>query len=264
MGQGAPGSAAPSRRRQVSDKGVNAFPQFPTRHIIATSSYGSATGHADQRPKALTPVVRILIADAYEVVCIGLQETIQSQSWEIVAVAYDGNEAIKQALVTRPHVAIVGYALPLVNGIEVARRIRARLPKTEVLIFTKQENEAVVAQALEAGARGYLLKSDANRELIAAIEALVAHKPFFTAKVSESLLRSFATRSGHKELALTPRERQIVQLIAEGYSSKAIARLLNISLKTVDTHRSAIMHKLNLSSPAALVRYAVRNKIVEP
>jgi DNA-binding NarL/FixJ family response regulator len=210
-------------------------------------------------------VVRILIADAYEVVRAGVQGLIQSQrNWEIVAVASDGNEAIKQAWATQPDVAIVDYELPLVNGIEVARQIRARLRKTEVLIFTTNEDETVVAQALQSGVRGYLLKSDANRELITAIEALVAHKPFFTAKVSDALLRSFGPRTSRRELALSPRERQIVQLIAEGYSSKRIAKLLNIGLRTVDIHRAAILRKLNLSSSAALVRYAVRNKIIEP
>jgi DNA-binding NarL/FixJ family response regulator len=152
--------------------------------------------------------------------------------------------------------------LPLINGIEVTRQIRARLPTTEVLIFTIHDNETVIAQLLQAGARGYLLKSDANRELIAAIEALVAHKPFFTASASDALLRSLSTRSSHRELGLAPRERQIVQLIAEGYSSKTIAKLLGISLRTVETHRAGIMRKLKLSSSAALVRYAIRNKII--
>jgi DNA-binding NarL/FixJ family response regulator len=126
------------------------------------------------------------------------------------------------------------------------------------------EDEALISQLLKAGARGYLLKSDANSQLIVAIETLAMHRPFFTAKVSEALLRSFAEGPHHQELPLSPRERQIVQLIAEGHSSKAIAKLLNISLKTVETHRAAIMRKLSLSSAAALVRYAIRTKIVEP
>jgi DNA-binding NarL/FixJ family response regulator len=210
-------------------------------------------------------VLRILIADAHEVVRTGLQRIIQSQAaWEVVAVVSDGKEAIQQALITKPDVAVISYGLPLLNGIEVTRQIRASLPKTEVLIFTVHEDEALISQLLKAGARGYLLKSDANAEVIAAIEALATHQPFFTAKVSEALLRSFAERPAHQELPLSPRERQIVQLIAEGYSSKAIAKLFNISLKTVETHRAAIMRKLSLSSSAALVRYAIRNKIVEP
>ena len=210
-------------------------------------------------------MLRILIADAHEVVRTGLQRIVQSQAaWEVVAVASNGKEAVQQALLTKPDVAVIGYALPLLNGIEVTRQIRAGLPMTEVLIFTVHEDEAVISQLLKAGARGYLLKSDANSELIAAIEALATHQPFFTAKVSEALLRSFAERTHQQELPLSPRERQIVQLIAEGYSSKTIAKLLNISLKTVETHRAAVMRKLSLTSSAALVRYAIRNKIVEP
>jgi DNA-binding NarL/FixJ family response regulator len=210
-------------------------------------------------------VLRILIADAHEVVRTGLQRIIQSQAaWEIVAVASDGKEAVQQALLTKPDIAVIGDALPLLSGIEVTRQIRVSLPKTEVLVFTAHEDEALISQLLKAGARGYLLKSDANSEVIAAIEALATHQPFFTAKVAEALLRSFADRPAHEELPLSSRERQIVQLIAEGYSSKAIAKLLSISLKTVETHRAAIMRKLRLSSSAALVRYAIRNKIVEP
>jgi DNA-binding NarL/FixJ family response regulator len=211
-------------------------------------------------------VVRILIADGHEVVRTGLQTILNAHvGWEVAAVAGDGVEAIEKARETTPDIAIIEYCLPRLNGIEVARQIREQLPRTEVLIFTTQENEALVGDALRAGARGYLMKSDSSRLLIAAIEALVAHNTFFTGRVSEALLRSFATgRQGYEGSALTRRERQIVQLIAEGHMNKDIARLLNIGLKTVETHRSAVMTKLDLSSPAALVRYAIRNKLVEP
>ena len=144
----------------------------------------------------LTVVVRILIADAHEVVRAGLVRIVESRSsWEVVAVAGDGNEAVQKAIETKPDIAVIGYALPLINGIEVTRQIRARLPKTEVLIFTVYNDEAVITQVLQAGARGYLLKSDANRELIAAIETLESHKPFFTTQVSETLLHAFTSRA---------------------------------------------------------------------
>jgi DNA-binding NarL/FixJ family response regulator len=127
------------------------------------------------------------------------------------------------------------------------------------------DNESLIQELLKAGARGYLLKSDAQRHLIGAIEALAAHKTFFTAKVSEALLGSFLSRPPRDlDSVLTHRERGVVQLVAEGYTNKQIASLLNISVKTVETHRGAIMRKLQLSSPAALVRYAIRNHIVEP
>jgi len=209
-------------------------------------------------------MVRILIADDHDVVRAGLQKILASQSgWEIVAVAADGKEAIEKAMETQPDVAVVDYSLPKYNGVEVTRQIRERLPKTEILIFTMHDNETLIEQLLQAGARGYLLKSDASRYLITAIEALATHKPFFTGEVSEALIASFTGRSGHRGSALTNRERQIVQLVAEGHTNKAIARLLGISLKTVETHRTAVMRKLNLSSTAALVRYAIRNHIIQ-
>jgi DNA-binding NarL/FixJ family response regulator len=209
-------------------------------------------------------MTRILIADDHEVVRSGLRKILEAQpNWEVVAEAGDGKEAIHKAAETRPDVAVLDYSLPLVNGIEATRQIRARLPKTEVLIFTMHDNETLIQELLKAGARGYLLKSDAKRHLIGAIESLASHKPFFTAKVSETLLDTFLARPNREGSTLTNRERGVVQLIAEGHTNKQIANILNISLKTVETHRAAIMSKLNLSSSAALVRYAIRNRIVE-
>ncbi|MGE0850051.1 MAG: response regulator [Hyphomicrobiaceae bacterium] len=210
-------------------------------------------------------MTRILIADDHEVVRSGLRRILEAQpNWEVVAEAGDGKDAISKAIETKPDVAVLDYSLPLVNGIEATRQIRARSPKTEVLIFTMHDNETLIQELLKVGARGYLLKSDAKRHLIGAIESLAVHKPFFTAKVSETLLDSFLSRPSRESSTLTNRERGVVQLIAEGYTNKHIANLLNISLKTVETHRAAIMRKLNLSSSAALVRYAIRNRIIEP
>ena len=209
-------------------------------------------------------MTRILIADDHEVVRSGLRSILDAQpNWEVVAEAADGKEAIVKAMETKPDVAVIDISLPLINGIEVTRQIRRRLPSTEVLIFTMYDSEMLVDELLKAGARGYLLKSDANLYLVEAIDALAAHKPFFTDKVSDVLLGSFLKESRRPSL-LTPREREVVQLIAEGHTNKQIARILRMSIKTVEAHRSAIMHKLNLSSSAALVRYAIRNKFVEP
>jgi DNA-binding NarL/FixJ family response regulator len=210
-------------------------------------------------------LTRILIADDHEVVRHGLRQILETQpGWEVVAEAADGKEAVAKAIETVPDVAVIDYSLPILNGVEVTRQIRRRLPRTEVLIFTMHDNEALVTQLLQAGARGYLLKSDANRHLVAAIEALASHKPFFTAGASEALLRSFTARPHPVDPVLTSRECQIVRLIAEGHTNKAIAKLLNISLKTVETHRATVMRKLDLSSSAGLVRYAIRSKIIEP
>ena len=209
-------------------------------------------------------MTRILIADDHEVVRYGLRRNLESQpKWEVVGEASDGKEAVAKALELKPDIAVLDYALPLVNGVEATRQIRARLPRTEVLIFTMHDNETVIRDLLAAGARGFLLKSDASRFLLAAIESLALHKPFFTDKVSEALLDSFLKRPGQAPFALTPRERGVVQLIAEGHTNKQIANLFNISLKTVETHRATAMRKLNMSSAASLVRYAIRNEIVE-
>jgi DNA-binding NarL/FixJ family response regulator len=211
------------------------------------------------------PTIRILIADDHAVVRSGLRKVLETQtSWQVVAEAVDGKEAVFKALETKPDVAVLDYSLPLINGVEATRQIRGRLPKTEVLIFTMHDTESLIGELLAAGARGYLLKSDANRLLLAAVESLAAHKPFFTAKVSEALLESFLKKPAQSQFLLTPRERGVVQLIAEGHSNKQIATILNISLKTVESHRAAVMRKLDMSSAASLVRYAIRNKIVEP
>jgi DNA-binding NarL/FixJ family response regulator len=209
--------------------------------------------------------VRILIADDHEVVRSGLRAILEAQpGWEVAAEAADGRTAIEQALATKPNVAILDYSLPVTNGVEATRHIRLRLPETEVLIFTMHDSETLIHQLLEAGARGYLLKSDVRRSLIAAVEALAEHRPFFTGKISEAMLAAYLAKDRRSESLLTSREREVVQLIAEGRSNKIVADILHISLKTVETHRASAMRKLGASSTAALVRYAVRNKLVEP
>src|SRR6516165_8719344 len=210
-------------------------------------------------------MIRILIADDHDVVRSGLRHLIEAQpNWQVVAEAGDGKEAVQKALETKPDVAVIDYSLPLINGLEATRQIRFAQPRTEVLIFTMYDNESLIQELLKVGARGYLFKTDARHHLICAIEALAAHKPFFTTKVLESLLDSFLARPTQEGSALPHRERGVVQLIAEGYTNKQIAGLLGISFKTVETHRASVMRKLNLSSTTQLVRYAIRNQIVEP
>jgi DNA-binding NarL/FixJ family response regulator len=209
-------------------------------------------------------VTRILIADDHEVVRDGLRKLLESHpNCEVVAEAADGREAVVKALEVEPDIAVLDYSLPLINGVEVTRQIRSRLPKTEVLIFSMHDNETIFDELLRAGARGYVLKSDAKLHLLDAIDSLAAHRPFFSSQVSEALLTSFRRQQHNESRALTPREREIVKLIAEGHSNKEVAVKLGISLKTVETHRATIMRKLNLSSSATLVRYAIRNKLVE-
>ena len=209
-------------------------------------------------------MIRILIADDHEVVREGVRAFLERHTkYVVVAEAADGKEAIAKAIETEPDVALLDYSLPSLNGLEVTRQIRARLPRTEVLIFTVCESELVIEEALQAGARGYLLKYEAIRYLLDAITSVAAHRPFFTSKITEALLEGFLNRSDQPPSTLTSRELGVVQLIAEGYSNKQIAHLLNVSVKTVETHRAAVMRKLKFSSSAELVRYAVRNQLIE-
>jgi DNA-binding NarL/FixJ family response regulator len=211
-------------------------------------------------------VTRILIADDHEVVRSGLRSILETQAgWEVVAEAADGKEAIAKAVETKPDVAIVDCSLPLTNGMEVTRAVRARVSTAEILIFTIHDSEVLVDELLRAGARAYLLKSDAKQHLISAVASLANHQPFFIGRVSQALLRSFlSTRHSRAEAVLSPRERAIVQLIAEGHSNKDMSNILNLSVKTIETHRAAAKNKLNVTSTAALIRYAIRNKLVAP
>jgi DNA-binding NarL/FixJ family response regulator len=211
-------------------------------------------------------VTRILIADDHEVVRAGLRAILEAhEGWQVVAEAEDGKEAVAQAIASNPDIAIIDYSLPVINGVEATRQIHARLPKAEILIFTMHDSDVLVRELLEAGARAYLVKSDAKQYLVAAVQSLVNHKPFFTGRVSEQLLDAFLAAHPLKgEGALSPRERLVVQLIAEGHGNKEMAAILNLSVKTVESHRAAAMRKLNITSTAAIVRYAIRNKLVEP
>jgi DNA-binding NarL/FixJ family response regulator len=149
------------------------------------------------------------------------------------------------------------------NGIEATRQIRARVAGAEVLIFTMHDTATLVREVLEAGAKGFLLKSDARKFLIAAVESLAAHKPFFTGKVSEALLQTYLAKGTAPASVLTSREKSVVQLIAEGQTNKRIADILSVGVKTVETQRASALRKLNLDTTAALIRYAIRNKLVE-
>src|SRR5215470_5408911 len=211
-------------------------------------------------------MTRILIADDHDVVRSGLRSLLESHDgWEVVAEAADGKAAVTKALESKPDVAILDYSMPLVNGVEATRQIRKRHPKTEVLVFTMHDSEALVGEVLDAGARAYLLKSDARQHLIAAVEALAMHKPYFSGQVSEKLLETYlVAQKGKLGAVLSPRERIVVQLIAEGHTNKEISGILNLSIKTIESHRAAAMRKLNITSTAGIVRYAIRNKLIEP
>jgi len=216
--------------------------------------------------------VRILVADDHEIVRRGLRALLESQpNWEVVGEAVTGRDAVELARQFTPQVAILDVGMPDLNGLEATRQILKTVPQTEVLILTMHESEQVIREVLDAGARGYVLKSDAGRDLIAAVDALCQHRTFFSSRVSDMLLHAYLRRPERAEPAaevsrsrLTAREREIVQLLAEGKSNKEVAQSLNISIKTAETHRTNIMNKLDLHSITELVRYAVRNNIVAP
>jgi DNA-binding NarL/FixJ family response regulator len=206
---------------------------------------------------------RILVADDHDAVRAGVRFLLEGHlGWEVVAEAHDGNEAVAAAVEKRPDVAVIDYSMPFMNGVEVTRRIRERQLDTEILIFTMHDSHDLALQALQAGARAFLLKSDANKMLLAAIESLMHHKTFYSGALSAELKSDVNGRVGRNEV-LSPREITVVRLIAEGYSNKKVSALLKVSIKTTETHRATAMRKLNVRSTAGLVRYAVRNKLLE-
>ncbi len=213
--------------------------------------------------------MQILIADDHELVRNGLRTVLEKQpGWKVCGEAVNGRQAVELAKELGPDVIVLDITMPELNGLEATRQICKALPKAEVLILTMHESEQLVSEVLTAGARGYILKADTSRLLVSAIESLSRHHPFFTGKVSEVVLGGYlkpgvSTKGADKVFAvLTAREREIVQLLAEGKSNKEVAVALGVSVKTVDAHRANVMHKLDLHSVTDLVRYAVRNQII--
>jgi DNA-binding NarL/FixJ family response regulator len=213
-------------------------------------------------------MTRLLIADDHELIRRGLGEMIgRHADWEVCGEAVTSAETLERATDLKPDVVILDVNMPEMDPIELTREIRRRLPDTEVLIFTMHEGEELMCALIGAGARGYVLKSDPTRDVIAAIEALGKHLPYLTGKVSAELRESFlksikGDQSRFPSTSLTVREREIVQLLAEGKSNKQVAAMLGISVKTVETHRATIMHKLDANTVVELVHYAVRNNII--
>ena len=213
--------------------------------------------------------MRILIADDHDVVRAGLRQLLlERKGWEVCGEAGTGRQAAAMAVELKPDVVVMDIAMPELNGLEAARQIKKSLPKTEIVVLTLHLSDQLAYEIINAGIRGYVLKSDANRDLVSAVEAVGMHRPFFTAKVSEMMmegLRGEKPRDGQNDARgrLTGRQREIVQLLAEGKTSKEVAVALNISVKTAETHRANIMRRLELHSVSELVRYAVKNQIIE-
>jgi DNA-binding NarL/FixJ family response regulator len=213
--------------------------------------------------------LRIVVVDDHAVVRRGVRALLESQpGWEVCAEATTGREAVNLAKRLQPDIVVMDLTLPELNGLDATRQILKDSPRTEVLVLTMHHSEELARNVLQAGARGYILKSDADESLIAAVNTLRHHKPFLTSKVTEFVLDDYIRRAeeqdgGAPHTVLTTREREIIQLIAEGRSNKEAASELGISVKTIEAHRANLMRKLRLRSLSDLVRYAIRNKIVQ-
>jgi DNA-binding NarL/FixJ family response regulator len=215
--------------------------------------------------------LRILVADDHDLLRRGVKTLLQSHAgWEVCGEAHTGREAVAKAKELKPDIVILDISMPDLNGLDAAKRIRKDSPDTEVLILSVHFSDQLIREILEAGVRGYVVKSDSDRDLVIAVETLADHKPFFTPRATEVMLTNFnegKIKADPPETThdrLTPREREIVQLLAEGKGNKEVASSLYISVKTAETHRANIMRKLNVHTVSELVRYAIRNRIVEP
>ena len=211
--------------------------------------------------------LRILIADDHELMRRGVRALLEAETgWKVVGEASDGRELMKKITLTKPDIVVIDIGMPHLNGLEAARRVRQAFPEIKILILSMYDSERVARDVLDAGARGYVTKADAARDLVLAVEALRRNKTFFTSRAEQLVLESFLQNENGGAAApaerLTSRQREIVQLLAEGKSSKEIAVYLELSVKTVETHRANIMRRLSCHSIGDLVVYAIRNEIV--
>jgi DNA-binding NarL/FixJ family response regulator len=215
--------------------------------------------------------LRVLVADDHEIVRKGLRAIVEGQpGWEVAGEACDGREAVDKAGSLRPDVTVVDVSMPGLNGLEATRQMLRQNADTKVLVLTMHESDPLIREVLDAGARGYLLKSDAARDLVTAVEAIRRNKTYFTSRVAQMVLDGYLDKKPRTTAdaalpatRLTPRQREIVQLLAEGKSSKEVAVALGLSVKTAETHRANIMRRLDCHSVSELVRYAIRNNIIQ-
>jgi DNA-binding NarL/FixJ family response regulator len=216
------------------------------------------------------PKLRIVVADDHALMRRGICDLLESEpGWEVVAQATNGREAVEAVAKVRPDVLVIDLAMPELNGLTAARDVLRAFPKVEIVLLTMHNTEQTIQEVLKCGARGYVLKSDAEQDLIAAVKAVAQGKPFFTPSVAEVVLKGYLRNNSNAESPkgpqeLTAREREVVQLLAEGKGNKDVASAMRVSVKTVEAHRSNINRKLSIRTTSELVRYAVRNSIIEP
>jgi DNA-binding NarL/FixJ family response regulator len=213
--------------------------------------------------------LRVLLSDDHAMLRQGLKKVLEERhDWRVVAEAGNGRDAVREAMAQQPDVAVLDIGMPLLNGLEATRQIVCRAPSVRVLILSMHSDQAYVTQAVQAGAKGYLLKESAAAELIEAVSALAAGKTFFSPAIAQVVFDDYTRRLHEKGVldpfdSLTEREREVLQLVAEGRSSKEIADVLTISATTVETHRAHILQKLGLHNTVEVVRYATRRGIVQ-
>jgi DNA-binding NarL/FixJ family response regulator len=212
--------------------------------------------------------IRILLADDHTILREGIRSLLEEQAdMAVVGEAEDGRWAVHLAGDMRPDVVLMDIAMPLLNGLEATRQIKRAHPETRVLVLTMYDNEEYVRQMLEAGASGYVLKRAAASELVAAIRAVHRGEAVLSPAITRVVVEDYLRREGvqHETIAnqLTPREREVLQLVAEGHTSREAAELLKVSLKTIQAHRASIMQKLDLHDRGELIKYAIRKKIIE-
>jgi DNA-binding NarL/FixJ family response regulator len=216
------------------------------------------------------PKLRLVVADDHALMRRGICDLLQAEpGWEVVAQAVNGREAVDAVARTRPDILVIDLAMPELNGLTAAREILRSFPRVEIVLLTMHNTDQTIREVLECGARGYVLKSDAEQDLVAAVKAVAQGKPFFTPSVAEVVLKGYLRHHARPETPermqeLTTREREVVQLLAEGKGNKEVAVAMKVSVKTVEAHRSNINRKLSIRSTSELVRYAVRNAIVAP
>jgi DNA-binding NarL/FixJ family response regulator len=215
--------------------------------------------------------LRIFLADDHEVVRLGLRTLLEAGTgWSVVGEASNGRDAVDRVRDLKPDVVVMDLTMPQLNGLEATRQILREGPRTSVMILSVNESEEIVREVLAAGARGFMLKSDAGKDLLVAVEGLNQGRPFFSARVADYVLGGYRNRPGGPETVLAPsatltgREREVLQLLVEGQSNKEVASSLGIGVKTAEAHRANLMKKLGVHSMSELVRYAIRNRIVEP
>ncbi len=208
--------------------------------------------------------VRVLVADDHEIVLQGLKTILDREGFEIVGEAADGREAVSRAIQVHPDLVVLDIGMPVMTGIEAATEIRKSVPSAKLILLTVHTENRYILEALRSGVRGYVLKSRAAGELIEAIQEVLKGKIYLSPGISQTVVEAYLQQSAGESELLTRRELQVLQLVAEGKTTKEIATSLGVSVKTADSHRSNIMHKLKMHSVADLVRYAIRRGLVQP